>query len=397
MFDARREMNLHGLAPADVAEGISRGRGHRVDPTTVGCTRTCHSVIPTYYPADPGHDAATTALLPLLRDPDDSSAASVLYGYPHVMKTGGTSLSIVLAHTTSPLCGSRVSEHLSDAALDACERGERDADSRSYIPNGDNFVPRQVPARANVSVLYGHADASWILARFPRARLLVLLRRPVPHRLAWFQEFKGTAARYRTGGNLSLWIRSAGYLSLEHSIQLKQYDELFNGQSDASGSTMAEALVSHPSVAWVGVADNWLASMLLLEDLIGVALVQFAAQLTVRFKGGSPFARRDAAKPVTIAQDGTVDGHQVHWTTRQPAAGTDTIAEVYERHIGLGVKLGSGAAFHSSERATALQISTDDYRHLLALEAKEVQLVDTIERSISRKAADLARRRRGWR
>ena len=43
------------------------------------------------------------------------------------------------------------------------------------------------------------------------------LRRPVPHRLAWFSEFKGTAARYRYSGNLSQWIRSAAYLSLEQS------------------------------------------------------------------------------------------------------------------------------------------------------------------------------------
>lgn len=31
----------------------------------------------------------------------------VLYAYPHVAKTGGTSLSVVLMHLTSPLCGSR--------------------------------------------------------------------------------------------------------------------------------------------------------------------------------------------------------------------------------------------------------------------------------------------------
>lgn len=397
MDAARRQMNVHGLAPADVSEGI-RGKGHgRVDPSVVGCTRNCHSVIPTYYPADPGHDVATTALLPLLRDlaAAPTRTEEVLYGYPHVMKTGGTSLSIVLAHATKPMCGSKVSEDLTDKALDACEGHTATADGTSYIPNGDNFVPKQLPARANVSSLYGHADAAWILARFPHARMLVLLRRPAPHRLAWFQELKGSAANFMPRGNFSMWIRSSAYASLERSFQIKQHEALLRKRHHSlSGAAAAEALLSNPSVSWVGIADNWLASMLLLEELLGVRLAQFAAQLTIRFKSGPAFSWKDAAqrKPVAIGEDGTVEGRQVQWSTRQPPGGTDWVAEVNQQYVGLKVRLGSGVTFYSPEGSSAMRVSTEDYRELLSLEAKEYQFVDTIERSITRKAADLVRR-----
>ena len=92
-------------------------------------------------------------------------------------------------------------------------------------------------------------------------------------------------------------------------------------------------------------------------------------------------------------------------TTQQPARGNDWVAEVSDGtgrlsgrdYAGLTVRLGSGAAFHSPERSGSLRGSTDDYRQLLWVEAREIQFVETVERGIARKAADLARRRRGWR
>jgi hypothetical protein len=329
-----------------------------------------------------------------------SPSRDTLYAYPHVKKTGGTSLSLVLAQTTHVLCGSRPSDDLTDEALNACGRGVPvpvSAGSLDYIPNGDNYVPSTTtPVRANVSSVYGHVPSvEWLQLRFPTARLLLLLRRPVPHRLTWFQEAKGTARTF-VPRNFSAWIRSPQYASYEQSLQLRHYAPLLRDSARSGTAAAAAALLAHPRVAWVGVSDNWLASMLLLEQLLDVPLVSFAAQLHTRFKGGALFSRKDAAhrRSVAIGDRGTVDGHQVQWTTPAPAAGsTDWITEVSERDIGIAVRLGSGAAFYSPEKASSLMdtVAMPDYRHLLFLEAEEVQFVDAVERTIQRRVADMAR------
>ena len=50
--------------------------------------------------------------------------------------------------------------------------------------------------------------------------------------------------------------------------------------------------------------DNWLTSILLLEEAIGVPLVNFAAQLATRFKAGAAFTAHAAAAMETYSCHG---------------------------------------------------------------------------------------------
>lgn len=210
--------------------------------------------------------------------------SSTTYVYPHMMKTGGTTLSVVLALTTRVVCGSRLSSEFQHK--DECPPGKPWFGTRQ-----DQFVElsRGLAATPWETTLprcaFGHFLPATpkrlvhgAIAAFPDAKLLLLLRDPVAHRASYFAQNKGTA---RPAANFSSWIRSRAYRRAEYGMQVAAYAWL--------GSPDADALLANDKVAWVGVADAWMDSLCQLATVLGVRLADGVWALKSRLRPhGSP-------------------------------------------------------------------------------------------------------------
>ena len=75
---ARRQTSPSGMAPQDHTHGKVHNGGHAAAIEEIGCTATCTSVIPTYYPHDAGHEIAARAIeTVLLAAPHPTHTAQV--------------------------------------------------------------------------------------------------------------------------------------------------------------------------------------------------------------------------------------------------------------------------------------------------------------------------------
>lgn len=68
--EARRQVSPYGRAPQDWYQSKNRSSAMRILSslrTNLGCTQTCSSVTPSYYPPDEAHALATAAMMPLIK------------------------------------------------------------------------------------------------------------------------------------------------------------------------------------------------------------------------------------------------------------------------------------------------------------------------------------------
>ena len=232
--------------------------------------------------------------------------------YAHVRKTGGTSLSIALALTTRPTCGSAISSHVpallpatcgratatrgapADVALcealRACTKRWKN-DSTAWLlydeQNADvprlnftfkrNFTyrTREIAAYAHctdpgVVTTFGHNMPEVLGRLFPTGQFLVLLRDVVLHRISWHR-----AAHPERETPFSEWVNGSGYRGTHSpnenfplAVQLRLHSAL-TGHA-ARGKEAARGLLSNPNVAWVGVTEGWAESMCALEAALGI-------------------------------------------------------------------------------------------------------------------------------
>lgn len=194
------------------------------------------------------------------REASREEDSSVLV-YPHLMKTGGTSLSIILALTTRVVCGSRLS---SEFRRDAnCTDGAWYGNRRDQYEKFTLGLPVARPGHARCA--FGHFSAArpellarTVLDSFPTPRFLLLLRSPIHQRASYFAQGKGTSSTR----NFSAWIRGSEYEARERGMQIKAYALL--------GAPDADALFEDARVAWIGVTHLWHESLCsLARDVLG--------------------------------------------------------------------------------------------------------------------------------
>lgn len=238
--------------------------------------------------------------------------------YCHLMKTGGTSLSVLLYYATTVVEGSHISNSFADDAAMAKMRKFFPADNTLAFVKTQNESMQSL-RRSSLRVAYGHNTIFGVMAgrytdlglHAKKARFLVLLRSPWQHRLSWFNSKLGTA---KTFGNFSKWIRGKKYVEKggERSMQMKFHSNLCHDRltagEDLDGIHAAAGLLNNPRVPWVGVSDFWFESMVSLELVLGVPLLEHALMLHSRIRNPvadleSNFKTEDYAYFMTLEAD----------------------------------------------------------------------------------------------
>lgn len=197
-------------------------------------------------------------------------------------------------------------------------------------------------ASNSLQCAFAHERPEVLRTMFPKSKLLLLFRSPDAQRVSFFMALR--SERWPSENNFSTWIRGDSYVHA-HGMQLKWAQNALPA-SDALSSKratqavqelppakdLALALLERSDIAWVGLLEQWDNSMCLLSRALGLSS-QFYS-----------FARN----------------MHTRWYTKDDPLNA--------------LRLASG-------------VTTEDFRHLLTLEASEWQFISLLSRGIGNRIA----------
>ena len=330
--------------------------------------------------------------------------------FPHLEKTGGTSLSVILAATTKVLCGSALSEGwlwercnddgsrlpsgrpCSPTAI-RVQRGVQTCVANSSLPwyhgrveqqdkyqrerlalgieaakQAGLYVPEGSPGK--LTSAFAHDSPGIFMALFPHgSKLLLLFRQPDAHRRSYFAAMRSTM--FRDAHNYSDFIRSSAYYHT-HSMQLRWANDALVGDGtplylvprtdiDPIGSARAlfEFAMSGGStsaanghhIVWVGLTELWDSSMCSLSRALGLGDAFYTFARSVHTRRYRPATESLHARRALSSAGGSGSGSDV-----------------------------SESALNTLHMATTT--SRDEYGHLLSLEKDEFIFASLVGRHI---------------
>ena len=280
------------------------------------------------------------------------SKAENIYMFPHLEKTGGTSLSFVLAMAGQVVCGSAASAGWCWKQMchrDACMFNQSkawhenmveftsDQHQRTRLAHVQRLAHHHGHTASNkVQTAFAHERPEVLRAMFPKGKMLLLFRSPDAHRVSFFSAMR--SERWASETNFSTWIRGDSYVHVR-GMQLKwAHNALYADKALDSAAepppakNTALALLEGRDIAWVGLLEQWDSSMCMLSRALGLQS-QFYS-----------FARN----------------MHTRWYTKDDPLNA--------------LRLASG-------------VTPEDYSRLLALEANEWQFVSLLSREISNRIA----------
>ena len=202
------------------------------------------------------------------------------YVYPHALKTGGTTLSLLLssaAGTDRIIPGSGISQsfdlrYFCDVA-NRSSIGHRYSASWLTCPSLPSWVGDKIAEGSltyhrlcpgcnrsgsdRLRIGFGHMVAEHLSVLFPRAKLLLLVRDPFDHRLSWYNERKSPSTRSHS--HVLDWMRSSTYSEEMRGYQMR-FNRLGCAQQEDSAkcndveprpAEAAKALI-HNQQVWLG-------------------------------------------------------------------------------------------------------------------------------------------------
>lgn len=241
-------------------------------------------------------------------------------------------MSIALALTTRPTCGSALSSGYEVALcgstgkdsrheeqcglLEQCEASWQNGDSSAWFAVADNKSSaarlnaiaafssttqqmRRVARCVDLSVVttFAHARPELLSEARPGARALFLFRQTAAHRLSLFRSLflpRSNSSPNKTSNTFGFydWVVSDEYVDYSrgkrgaHNLQVR-FVSNFTRRAAVGGAAGARAVLAERRVAWVGVTESWEASMCTLERVLGIPLFyEFARKSNSRLCRG---------------------------------------------------------------------------------------------------------------
>lgn len=281
-------------------------------------------------------------------------SSDVQFVFPHLEKTGGTSLSLVLSMAMHVVCGSAASAGWcwkQTCQKDACVFNsslawhenmwefKADSSQRNRLAHVRTLAHQHgLSTTTSLHVAFAHEHPSVLRTMFPKSKMLLLFRWPDGHRVSFFNAQRST--RWPKEANFSTWIRGDGYVHAR-GMQLKWAHNALHGDSQMTREQLdtltqlppatetAVTLIGRSDVTWVGILEQWDHSICLLSRALGLTsqpFYSFARNIHTRW-----YAKDDPLNTVR----------------------------------------------------TASSISHDDYARLIALEAAEWQFISLLGKDVS--------------
>ena len=241
---------------------------------------------------------------------EEVSNASNVYIFPHLEKTGGTSLSFVLAMAMEVICGSAASSGWCWKPIcekNACMFNASMAWHENMVEFRDKYQFNRLAhvhrlahqhgltVSRSLQGAFAHEHPSVFRTMFPQGKFLLLFRWPDGHRVSLFNAQR--SERWPAEANFSTWLRSDSYIHVR-GAQLKWAHSALHAdqtmtrtQLDAlaflpPATETAVALLERSDVAWVGILEQWDSSMCLLSRALGLtghAFYSFARNIHTRW------------------------------------------------------------------------------------------------------------------